>query len=300
MDTSVQDLPFPLSCLSLPLPPPPPYNHTPDISLMRDMSPAPCTPPHCTFTAGCQSGSVQLHVCSLVLFTRTADCRGSCNAPIGQCLRHCWYFGAYSICSWPCRQPSSHLRVQDEDPIIFCPLIFAVWPGRSVQVWDSSAMRREAESVVRKGNLKIALRGGGGGGHGRPPKEGGGGLEKWGSVSGPLFCVRTDVGAKGTGTQDLARKTFSTNNPPPPPPHLSSQNDQRDVGIILSHRCWVAPPPPPARQVGHPRPEPPPSRHGGQGGRGGGWENGLPCHPPPPPCRAIFFPPRYCQRLEGI
>ena len=48
-------------------------------------------------------------------------------------------------------------------------------------------------------------------------------------------------------------KVFSTNNPPPP--HLSSQNDQRDVGIILSHRCWVAPPPPPARQVGHPRPE---------------------------------------------
>ena len=31
-------------------------------------------------------------------------------------------------------------------------------------------------------------------------------------------------------------KVFSTNNPPPPPPHLSSQNDQRDVGIILSHR----------------------------------------------------------------
>ena len=36
----------------------------------------------------------------------------------------------------------------------------------------------------------------------------GGGLEKWGSVSGPLFCVRTDVGAKGTGTQNLARKSF--------------------------------------------------------------------------------------------
>ena len=67
-------------------------------------------------------------------------------------------------------------------------------------------------------------------------------------------------------------KVFSTNNPPPPP-HLSSQNDQRDVGIILSHRCWVEPP---ARQVGHPCPEPPlPSR------RGGGWENGLPCPPPP-------------------
>ena len=72
---------------------------------------------------------------------------------------------------------------------------------------------------------------------------------------------------------------------PPPPPHLSSQNDQRDVGIILSHRCWV-PPPPPARQVGHPRPEPP--RHGGQGG-GGVGKMGL--RVTPPPRGAIFFPP---------
>ena len=53
------------------------------------------------------------------------------------------------------------------------------------------------------GNLKIALRGGGG-----DMDAGGGGLEKWGSVSGPLFCVRTDVGAKGTGTQNWARKSF--------------------------------------------------------------------------------------------
>ena len=50
---------------------------------------------------------------------------------------------------------------------------------------------------------------GGGGGVTWTPAEGGGGvLEKWGSVSGPLFCVRTDVGAKGTGTQNLARKSF--------------------------------------------------------------------------------------------
>ena len=28
------------------------------------------------------------------------------------------------------------------------------------------------------------------------------GLEKWGSVLGPLFCVRTDVGAEGAGTQN--------------------------------------------------------------------------------------------------
>ena len=54
-----------------------------------------------------------------------------------------------------------------------------------------------------QGDLKIALRGGGGGVT-WTPAEGGGGLEKWGSVSGPLFCVRTDVGAEGAGTQNLA------------------------------------------------------------------------------------------------
>ena len=37
---------------------------------------------------------------------------------------------------------------------------------------------------------------------------GGGGLEKRGSVSGPLFCLRMDVGAEGAETQILARKSF--------------------------------------------------------------------------------------------
>ena len=44
-------------------------------------------------------------------------------------------------------------------------------------------------------------------------RRGEGGLEKWASVLGPLFCVRTDVGA---GTQILARKRFFT----PSPPHI--------------------------------------------------------------------------------
>ena len=40
------------------------------------------------------------------------------------------------------------------------------------------------------------------------PGEGGGGgvrFQKWASVPGPLFCVRTDVATKGAGTQILAR-----------------------------------------------------------------------------------------------
>ena len=36
----------------------------------------------------------------------------------------------------------------------------------------------------------------------------GGGFQEWASVPGPLFCVRTDVAAKGAGTQILARKFF--------------------------------------------------------------------------------------------
>ena len=66
--------------------------------------------------------------------------------------------------------------------------------------------------------------------------------------------------------------------PPPPPPHMCSQNDQRDVGIILSRRCWGRPPPPPGTAGRAPPPPPPvpnpPSRHGGQGD-GGLWETGL-------------------------
>ena len=62
-----------------------------------------------------------------------------------------------------------------------------------------------------KGGPKIALwGGGGGGGHGRPAKEGGGGFQKWASVPGSLFCVRTDVGAKGAGTQFWPGKFFFT------------------------------------------------------------------------------------------
>ena len=95
-------------------------------------------------------------------------------------------------------------------------------------------------------------------------------------MSGPLSCVRADVGAEGAGTQILARKVFSTNNPPPP--HLSSQNDQRDVGIILSHRCW--PPPPRHGRSGTPAVNPP-SRHGGQGGGLRVGKMGLRVTPPP-------------------
>ena len=135
--------------------------------------------------------------------------------------------------------------------------------------------QREERAPRGRAARKLLCRGGW---HGRPTKEGGGrGFQKWASVPGRLFCARTDVAAKGAGTQILARKFFSRKNFPP---HMCSQNDQRDVGIILSHVCWGRTHPP-AQQVGQRQPKPP-SRHGNQGGGGGGWANGLPCHPPPP------------------
>ena len=121
-----------------------------------------------------------------------------------------------------------------------------------------------------------------GGGVGRPANEGG--VPEMGFRAGPFVlckdgCCRQRRRNTNFGPEKFfSRKIF--------PPHMCSQNDQRDVGIILSHTCWGRPPPPPpARQVGQPRPKPP-SRHGGRGG-----QMGFHAIPPPPPHKAIFFPP---------
>ena len=67
---------------------------------------------------------------------------------------------------------------------------------------------------------------------------------------------------------------------------MCSQNDQRDVGIILSHGCWGrTPPPPPARQ-GQRQPKPP-CRHGDQGVREGVGQMGFRAIPPPPPPQSL-------------
>ena len=126
--------------------------------------------------------------------------------------------------------------------------------------------------------------GGGGGWHGRPAKEGGGAFQKWASVPGPLFCVRTFVAPKGAGTQFLAGKIFFHKKM-----FMCSQNDQRDVGIILSHVCWGRTPPPPPGTAGRAAPAHAPLPAGrprrGRGGLGK-WAS-----VPSPPCKAIFFPP---------
>ena len=136
------------------------------------------------------------------------------------------------------------------------------------------------ETLHALGGPKIALQGGGG--RAWAPGEGGGGSRNG------LPCRQDGCCHQRRRNTNFGLEIFFHEKKFPPP--LCNQNDQRDVGIILSHVCWgrTPPPPPPARQVGQRQPKPP-SRHGDQGGGGGGWANGFPCHPPPR--KAIFFPP---------
>ena len=83
--------------------------------------------------------------------------------------------------------------------------------------------------------------GGGGGWHGRPAKEGGG-VPEMGSRAGPLvFCKDGCCHQRRRNTNFGPEKFLSPKNFPP---RMCSQNDQRDVGIILRHVCWGRTPPP--------------------------------------------------------
>ena len=81
-------------------------------------------------------------------------------------------------------------------------------------------------------------------------------------------------------------------------PTYVCQNDQRDVGIILSHVCWgrTPPPPPPPGTAGRAAPAqtPLPARRPSRG-RGGVGQMGFRAIPPPPR-KAIFFPPKKPSR----
>ena len=124
----------------------------------------------------------------------------------------------------------------------------------------------------------------GGGWHGRPAKEGGG-VPEMGFRARPFVCVRTVVATKGAGTQILARKKFFHSKFFPP--HMCSHNDQRDVGIILSHVCWGwTPPPPGTAGRGAPAQTPLPARRPRRG-RGGLGKRA--CVPSPPP-QSNFLP----------
>ena len=136
---------------------------------------------------------------------------------------------------------------------------------------------------------------GGGGGLTWTHAEGGGGVGEMGFRVGPFVLCKNGCWRQRHRNTKFGPKKFFPAIIPPPPPHLSSQNDQRDVGIILSHRCWVEPPPPPARQVGHPRPEPPPPVTAAKEGGGRVGKMGFRVNPPPPPAEQFSSRPDTCQ-----
>ena len=133
-------------------------------------------------------------------------------------------------------------------------------------------------SPPRRWAARKLLCGGGGGGDGMGTRRRRwGGAPEMGFRAGPfVLCKDGCCHQRRRNTNFGPEKFFSRKKFPP---HMCSQNDQRDVGIILSHVCWVWTPPPPARQVGQPQPKPP-SRHG-RPRRGRGGQMGFRAIPPP-------------------
>ena len=177
-----------------------------------------------------------------------------------------------------------------------CPLLPRGRGRRAPRAWAAA-----------KGNLNIALRGGGGGGA-WTPAEGGGGVGEMGFRVGPFVLCKNGCWRQRHRNTKFGPKKFFPPiiPPPPPPPHLSSQNDQRDVGITVTPYVTVTidfglpPPPPPARQVGRPRPEPPlPSRWPRREGGGlGKWASVS--HPPPPPAEQFSSRPLTRSARVGL
>ena len=64
-----------------------------------------------------------------------------------------------------------------------------------------------------------------------------GGVGEMGFCVGPFVLCKNGCWRQRRRNTNFGPKKFFPPLIPPPPPHLSSQNDQRDVGIILSHRC---------------------------------------------------------------
>ena len=121
------------------------------------------------------------------------------------------------------------------------------------------------------------------GGHERPAKEGGG-VPEMGFRAGPfVLCKDGCCYQRRRNTNFGPENFFSLKNFPP---HMCSQNDQRDVGIILSHVCWGWTPPPCTAGRAAPAQTPLPARRPRRGrGRLGKWAS-----VPPPPPQSNFLP----------
>ena len=137
-----------------------------------------------------------------------------------------------------------------------------------------------------QGGPKIALRGGGGDGMGARRRRGGGAPEMGFRAGLFVLCKDGCCHQRRRNTNFGPENFFSLKNFPP---HMCSQNDHRDVGIILSHVCWGRTPPLPRHgRKGSPSPNPPPGTATKEGEGGvGKWAS-----VPSPPRKAIFFSPR--------
>ena len=119
-----------------------------------------------------------------------------------------------------------------------------------------------------------------------PGEGGGGGVPEMGFRPGPFVlckdgCCHQRRRNTNFGPENFfPRKNF--------PPHMCSQNDQRDVGIILSMLGSDPPPLPGTAGRAAPAQTPLPARRPRRGRGGlGKWAS----VPPPPPRKANFFPP---------
>ena len=127
----------------------------------------------------------------------------------------------------------------------------ALWSG--IEEWDGGSQSRGQGRGPGAGPMRCrwaARKLHCGGGMAWAPGEGGGGeVPEMGFRAGPVVLCKdrcchqrrrnTNFGLENFFSQKnfFSRKNF--------PPHMCSQNDQRDVGIILSHVCWGRTPPPP-------------------------------------------------------
>ena len=117
------------------------------------------------------------------------------------------------------------------------------------------------------------------------PGEGGGGGPEMGFRTGPFVLWKDGCCHQRRRNTNFDLDFFSRKNFPP---HMCSQNDQRDVGIILSHVCWGRTPRPGTAGRAAPAQAPLPARRPRRGRGGlGKWAS-----VPSPPRKAIFFPPR--------
>ena len=121
-----------------------------------------------------------------------------------------------------------------------------VWPLMEGHIVHGTFLRCKPWAA-----LKFICGGGGGGWHALPAKEGEG-VPDMGFRARPFVLCKDGCCHPRRGNTNVGPENFFHANIFLP--HMCSQNDQRDVGIILSHVCSGRPPPPPPGTAGRAAP----------------------------------------------